>query len=143
MSGSRKLARRCVLQALYQWQLSGESPQEVVRQFTEERGLGRADRDYFHDLFKSVCDHVDELDQSLTPFLDRPIEELEPVLRSVLWFAAEELSFRLEIPYRVVINEAVEQARSFAGEDGYKLVNAVLDHLAEVVRKTEWNRRTG
>lgn len=137
MSGSRSLARRCVVQALYQWQLSGESPAEVVRQFEQERGLGRADKEYFFELFNQVCERVDELSAALIPFLDRPIDELDPVERSVLWFGAQELQQHLEIPYRVVINEAVDQARLFGGEDGYKFVNAVLDKMAAQVRAVE------
>jgi len=137
VSGSRSLARRCVLQALYQWQISGDTPAEVVRQFEEERGLGRADKDYFRELFNQVCERADELSAELTPFIDRPFAELDPVERSVLWFGAQELQQHLEIPYRVVINEAVDQARLFGGEDGYKFVNAVLDKMAAQVRSVE------
>ena len=137
MSGSRSLARRCVVQALYQWQLGGESPAEVVRQFEDERGLGRADRAYFLELFNQVCERADQLSADLTPYLDRPFNELDPVERSVLWFGAQELQHHLEIPYRVVINEAVDQARLFGGEDGYKFVNAVLDKMAAAVRTVE------
>jgi len=137
VSGSRSLARRCVLQALYQWQIGGDSPAEVVRQFQEDRGLGRADRDYFLELFTEVCERSEELSAELTPYLDRPFDELDPVERSVLWFGAQELQRHLEIPYRVVINEAVDQARLFGGEDGYKFVNAVLDKMAATVRSVE------
>lgn len=139
MSGSRSLARRCVVQALYQWQISGESPTEVARQFEQERGLGRADKEYFFELFNQVCERVDELSADLIPFLDRPIDELDPVERSVLWFGAQELQHHLEIPFRVVINEAVDQARLFGGEDGYKFVNAVLDKMAAQIRTVEQN----
>ena len=137
MSGSRSLARRCVLQALYQWQVSGDSPAEVVRQFQEERGLGRADKDYFRELFGQVCERSDELTADLTPFLDRPFAELDPVERSVLWFGAQELQQHLDIPFRVVINEAVDQARLFGGEDSFKYINAVLDKMAAQVRTVE------
>jgi transcription antitermination protein NusB len=137
VSGSRSLARRCVLQALYQWQISGDTPAEVVRQFEEERGLGRADKEYFRELFNQVCGRVDELSAELAPFIDRPFAELDPVERSVLWFGAQELQQHLEIPYRVVINEAVDQARLFGGEDGYKFVNAVLDKMAAETRSVE------
>ena len=137
MSGSRSLARRCVLQALYQWQVSGDSPAEVVRQFQEERGLGRADKDYFRVLFGQVCERSDELTADLTPFLDRPFAELDPVERSVLWFGAQELQQHLDIPFRVVINEAVDQARLFGGEDSFKYINAVLDKMAAQVRTVE------
>jgi len=125
------------LQALYQWQIGGDSPAEVVRQFQEDRGLGRADRDYFLELFTEVCERSEELSIELTPYLDRPFDELDPVERSVLWFGAQELQRHLEIPYRVVINEAVDQARLFGGEDGYKFVNAVLDKMAATVRSVE------
>ena len=137
MSRARSLARRCVLQALYQWQLGDDSATEVVRQFVEERGLGRADKEYFHQLFGQVCEGIDELNEQLKPYLDIPIDELDPVERSVLWFAAQELLHGLEIPYRVVINEAVEQARLFGGEESFKFVNAVLDKMAEQVRSSE------
>ncbi len=143
MSGSRTLARRCVLQALYQWQVSADEPTEVVRQFEQERGLGRADPEYFCELFYQVCDATEELNSVITPHLDRPLEELDPVERGVLWFATQELLHHLEIPYRVVINEAVDQARLFGGEDSYKFVNAVLDKLATQVRQVEKTKEAG
>ena len=137
MSRARSLARRCVLQALYQWQVGDDSVEEVVRQFEQERGLGRADREYFNQLFGQVCAGVDELNEQLKPYLDIPVDELDPVERSVLWFATQELLHGLEIPYKVVINEAVEQARLFGGEESFKFVNAVLDKMAAQVRSSE------
>jgi N utilization substance protein B len=133
----RKLARRAALQALYQWQLAGQPPAEIERQFREEQDLARIDLEYFRELLHRVPETVGALDAALAPLLDRPLAQVDPVERAILRIGAFELAHRPEIPYRVVLNEAVELARVFGAEQGHRFVNAALDRLARVLRPHE------
>ena len=133
----RGLARRLAVQAIYQWQMTGETLAVIERQFVQERGLGKADAEYFHDLLHGVPAHLDALDASFADFLDRPLDELDPVEKAILRLGAYEFSHHPEVPYRVVINEWVEQARTFGAEEGHKYVNGVLDRLARSLRAVE------
>jgi N utilization substance protein B len=133
----RRSARRAALQALYQWQVTGQDPGEIERQFQEEQDTSRLDREYFHELLHRVPAVVGELDAALAPLLDRPLARVDPVERALLRIGAYELAHRIEIPYRVVINEAVELARVFGAEQGHRFVNAALDRLARIARPSE------
>lgn len=134
---ARRRARRAALQALYQWQATGQDPAEIERQFVEEQDMSRVDRAYFHELLHRVPAAVEALDACLAPLLDRPLAQVDPVERATLRIGAYELTRRPEIPWRVVINEAVEVAKSFGGEQGHRYVNAALDRLARQVRAVE------
>jgi N utilization substance protein B len=137
MSKKRSQSRRHALQALYQWQMAGQDLTDISNQFLEEQDINKFEIPYFQDLLHGVPTHLSELDALLKPALDRAIESVDPVERAVLRLGAYELSFHLEIPYRVVINEAVELAKVFGAEQGHKFVNGVLDRVAKQVREAE------
>ncbi len=135
--GSRHRARRAAVQALYQWQLTGQAPAEIEQGFLLERDRADIDLEYFRELLRAVPARVQELDGHLAPHLDRGIEEVDPVERAILRLAAYEFEHHPEIPYKVVLNEAVELAKLFGAEQGHKYVNAVLDKLAVRLRPHE------
>jgi N utilization substance protein B len=131
----RGLARRLTVQALYQWLINETTPDAMLRQFREQpEGLGRADGEYFNELLKGVVLNAPQLTIALVPHLDRPLNQLDPVEHAVLLLAAFELQHEPAVPWRVVVNEAVNLAKMFGAEDGYKFVNGVLDKLARAVR---------
>ncbi|GAB3348669.1 transcription antitermination factor NusB [Lysobacter tyrosinilyticus] len=134
---ARSRARRRALQAVYAWQMSGASAREVIAQFAHEQAHEVADLEYFEDLVNGVDKHCDELDTALAPFLDRDIEQVDPIERAVLRIAAYELRQRRDVPYRVVINEAIETSKRFGAEHGHTYVNGVLDHAAAQWRSVE------
>ena len=121
---ARSRARRRAVQALYAWE-RGEQDMQI------------ADLEYFEDLLRGVEAHCKELDASLVPFIDRDIERVDPIERAVLRLAAYELKYRLDVPYRVVLNEAVEVTKRFGSEQGHTYVNGVLDKLAGATRAVE------
>lgn len=133
----RSRARRRALQAVYAWQLSGASVREVIAQFAHEQAREIADLEYFEDLVRGVDANHEALDEALQPFLDRDVDQVDPVERAVLRIAAYELRMRPDIPYRVVINEAIETAKKFGAEHGHTYVNGVLDRAAAQWRSVE------
>lgn len=133
----RTRARRRALQAVYAWQLSGASARDIVTQFAHEQAREIADLAYFEDLVHGVDTHRDALDAALAPFLDRTIEEVDPIERAALRIAAYEFMHRQDVPYRVVINEALESVKRFGSEHGHTYVNGVLDHAAAALRSVE------
>jgi len=137
MSNPRSMARRLALQALYQWQVSGQTAADISAQFAEDQNLKGAERGYYEELLAQVPAHAGELDEHLKPMLDRPLHEVDPVERAILRIGAYELAYRRDIPYRVVINEAIELAKVFGGEQGHKYVNSILDGVAKTVRPEE------
>ncbi|HHM05877.1 MAG TPA: transcription antitermination factor NusB [Gammaproteobacteria bacterium] len=139
MSHARSKARHCALQALYQWQLAGQGPEvvDIENQFFAAGALKGVDKNYFCGLLHEVAAHVAEIDGHLGTCLDRPVRELDPVERAILRIGAWELAARPEIPYRVVINEAVEAAKLFGAEQSHRYVNGVLDRLAVRLRPLE------
>jgi len=137
MSNARTKARRNAVQALYQWQLVGQDLAEIEAQFLAEYDMNKVDVAYFKELFREVPLHLHELDDHLIPFLDRPVDEVDPVERAILRIAAYELEFRLDVPYRAVINEAIELAKRFGAEHGHKYVNGVIDQVAKKLRAAE------
>lgn len=134
---ARRLAREFALQALYQWQLAGQSIAFIEKQFAETEGFEKADKSFFVALLKSCIEFSDATREALIPHLDRPWEELSPIERGVLLLSGHELLASPEVPYRVVINEAIELAKSYGGTDGHKYVNGVLDKLAAQTRADE------
>jgi N utilization substance protein B len=134
----RGLARRFTVQAVYQWIINENSPDALLKQFREQDdGLGRADPEYFDELLRGIVREAPALTQAIVPHLDRPLNQLDPVEYAVLLMAAYELTMRPEVPWRVIVNEAVNLAKIFGAEDGYKFVNGVLDKLARAARATE------
>ena len=136
-SSARRRARRCAVQALYQWQVSGNDLNDIETQFRTVPDNQKADFDYFHELLHKIPAHADELDAVLTPCLDRPIPELDPVERAILRLCAYELMHRLDVPYRVVINEGVDLAKLYGADQSHKYINGVLDKLARELRPVE------
>jgi N utilization substance protein B len=136
----RGLARRFTVQAVYQWIVNETAPDALLKQFREQDdGLGRADPEYFDELLRGIVQNAPGLTQSIVPHLDRPLNQLDPVEYAVLLMAAYELTMRAEVPWRVVVNEAVNLAKIFGAEDGHKFVNGVLDKLARSARAAEVN----
>ncbi|HCV97355.1 MAG TPA: transcription antitermination factor NusB, partial [Stenotrophomonas sp.] len=122
----RSRARRRALQAIYAWQISGGNAQTVIAQFAHEQAREIADLAYFEALIHGVLDNRKDLDEALTPYLDRSIDEVDAIERAALRVAAYEMRYRLDVPYRVVINEAIESAKRFGSEHGHTYVNGVL-----------------
>ena len=135
---ARRKARRALVQAAYQWQFANSDLAQLQTEFAE-RALDKADDEFFVDILARMINHSDELDAMLTPLLDRPIEQLDLVERGVLRLAAVELSERIDVPYRVVIDEYVELTKLFGSEDAHKFVNGVLDKLSAQQRHLEVN----
>jgi N utilization substance protein B len=135
---ARSRARRRALQAVYAWQLSGNRVDAVIDQFRHEQDMQIADLDYFEALVRGVVKGQADLDAALVPFLDRDVMRVDPIERAVLRIAAWELRERIDVPYRVVINEAVETTKRFGSEHGHTYVNGVLDKLAAQCRAAEY-----
>jgi N utilization substance protein B len=136
-SSPRRRARELVLQGLYQQQLSGNADEAIRAQLAEGTGFTKADQAYFADLWGGIIREYPNLLEAITPYVDRAVPDLSPIERAILAIGAWELVHRPDIPYRVVINEAVELAKSYGGTDGHKFVNGVLDKLAAAVRNDE------
>lgn len=137
----RHRARELALQGVYQWRVTAGDDAKIEKQIHAEKNLGRYDKELFSKLLRGTLNLHADLKEMLSPHLDRPLEELSPVEFSVLMLGAFELSQHLEVPYKVVINEAVELAKTFGGTDGHKYVNGVLDKLAAQVRAAELAKR--
>jgi N utilization substance protein B len=133
----RHRAREFALQGLYQWLLNNEPASTVVTNIRSAHGFEKADGDYFRELLHGAIAQSVELRELIAPTIDRPVTELSPIEHGVLLLGAWELKNKIEVPYRVVINEAVELAKSFGGIDGHKYVNGVLDRLAGKLRPDE------
>jgi N utilization substance protein B len=133
----RHRAREFALQGLYQWLLNNEDATKVVNNIRGAHGFDKADGEYFADLLRGAIKQSVELREAFTPLVDRGVGELSPIEHAVLLIGAYELKNHIEIPYRVVINEAVELTKSFGGIDGHKYVNGVLDKLAAQLRADE------
>ena len=134
---SRRRSRELALQGIYQWRMTGGESVQIEKQICGEKGLGRYDPGFLSQLLNGVLKQHASLEAAVTPHLDRELAELSPIEFSVLLLGAYELTQHPEIPYRVIINEAVELAKTFGGTDGHKFVNGVLDKLAAQVRAVE------
>ena len=133
----RHKARHFALQAIYQWQMTGYTAEEIERQFREDQPLKGADLSYMDDLISGVIGSCAELDAAFTPYLSRPLEDLDEVDKAVLRLGTFELLFRQEVPFRVVINEAIMLAKAFAEKDSHKFVNGVLDKVVHGLRRDQ------
>ncbi len=140
---ARHRARRSAVQALYQWDLTEQDPAEIERHFVHEHDMSATDSGYFHQLIRNVPLYHQEIDANLAACLDRPVASVDPVERAILRLGAYELEYEREVPFRVIIDEAVELARTFGAEHGYKFVNGVLDRLAATLRAGEREPDTG
>jgi transcription antitermination protein NusB len=134
---ARTRAREFAIQALYQ-HLVGKNASDAIDAFTRDlQGFAKADAAHFDALFHGCVKEAAGLDKQIIPLLDRPLTEISPVERSVMWLGVYELEHCLDVPWRVVLNEYIEQAKAFGGTDGHKYVNAVLNKLAPVLRAAE------
>ena len=134
---ARSRARRRALQAVYAWQLSDSPIEKVISQFETEQDMDVADLEYFEALVRGVARNTEELDAVLTRYIDRTMDQVDPIERAVLRIAGYELRFRPDVPYRVVINEAIETTKRFGAEHGHTYVNGVLDRAAGEWRAQE------
>jgi N utilization substance protein B len=139
----RSRARRRALQAVYAWQIAGGTAEQVIAQFAHEQARELADRAYFEDLMRGVLAHRAELDTALAAYIDREVEQVDAVERAALRIAAYELLHRPDVPYRVVLNEAIDSTKRFGSEHGHTYVNGVLDHAAAAWRAVEFNASRG
>lgn len=137
----RRLSRELALQGLYQWCLAGGTAETIEAQLHETREFAKTDEEYFAGLLRGVLVDVPELEKLIQPCLDRPFKELSPVEISILLMGTHELKSHPEMPYRAVINEAVELAKTYGGTHGHKYVNGVLDKLAAKLRTAEIGAR--
>ena len=136
-SWARRRSRRVLLQAVYQWQMNRVDVQALEREFLDGSALKKADKEFFQALLRGVIAHSDALDILLTPLLDRALTDLDQVELALLRLGAYELEHRLDVPYRVVIDEYVQLAKVFGAEDSFKYVNGVLDRLSAELRSLE------
>jgi N utilization substance protein B len=134
---SRRRSRELALQGLYQWQLAGKDAVIIAAELAEAEDFAKSDVNYFRTLLNGAINNAPQLEAEMKPFLDRSVAELSPIERGILLLGGYELMRELEVPYRVVINEAVELAKVYGGTDGHKFVNGVLDKLAARLREIE------
>lgn len=134
---ARSIARKLAMQALYQWQLTQQSAAEIKKQFLESEDSAGVDREHFEELVGGCIAQYEQLAAALQPFLDRPLDQLDPVETAILLIGMFELRQRVDIPYRVVINEAVDLCKRFGATDAHKYINAVLDRAAREIRAAE------
>lgn len=130
----RRKARELAVQAVYSWQISQNSVSDIEVNFITDNAKRRFDIEYFQQLLRGVTSNVNELDLAISPHVDRPIDDIDHVEKSILRVAVYELSECQDVPYRVVINEAIELAKSFAADDSHKFINGVLDKIVKLVR---------
>lgn len=131
----RRRARECAVQALYSWYVSQNSPAEIELEFVAEQDLKGVDVAYFRKLFRQTAENVEAVDEIMAPYLDRDVNEVDPIEKAILRLAVYELKFELDVPYKVVINEAIEVAKAFGADDSHKYVNGVLDKVAPALSR--------
>jgi len=143
LTAMRRSARSFALQALYQWQMSGNSVTDIELQFRMDNDMSGTDLPLFSELLHGIPANAGELDKAYEPFLDRNLDDLDPIERAVLRIGSFELVHRIVVPYKVVINESVELAKTFGATESHRYINGVLDKLAARVRMSEINAKRG
>ncbi|HTE39232.1 MAG TPA: transcription antitermination factor NusB [Steroidobacteraceae bacterium] len=141
MTRGRSVARKCAMQVLYQWQLTRHSADELLKQYLGSEELAAADAEYFSELVNECTSRKEEFDLAIAEHADRPVEQLDLVEHAILLIGFYELTSRLDVPYKVVINEAVDLSKRFGATDGHRYINAVLDKAARVKRAAEQGAR--
>ena len=137
MAKARGKSRRFAMQAIYQWQMTGDSITDIKQQFFDDNNFSLIDADYFSELVSGVASSISELDPLLEKNMPRSVESVDPVERSILRIATYEFLHRIDVPYKVVLNEAVNIAKEYCAENSHAFVNAVLDKVAKEVRHIE------
>ena len=131
----RRRARECAVQALYSWAVSQNSPEIVELNYMTEQDMKGVDTPDFRKLFRQTVENVETVERIMQGYLDRGLEELDPIEKAILRLAVYELQFEADVPYKVVINEAIEVAKVFGADESHKYINGVLDKIAPVVRR--------
>ena len=131
----RRRARECAVQALYSWAVSQNSPEIVELNFMTEQDMKGVDTPYFRKLFRQTVENVEAVERTMQGYLDRGLTELDPIEKAILRLAVYELQFEVDVPYKVVINEAIEVAKVFGADESHKYINGVLDKIAPLVRR--------
>jgi N utilization substance protein B len=134
---ARRLAREFAVQAVYSWQMSKNPVEQIELSIVTSNDMKKVDTEYFLELLRAVVKDCAELDKKMKPYLGRLPEELDPVEKAILRIATYELVARVDVPYKVVINEAIELAKSFGAEESHKFINGVLDKAIKTLRKDE------
>ncbi|WP_133468638.1 transcription antitermination factor NusB [Paraglaciecola marina] len=134
---ARRLSRELAVQAIYSWQMTKNPVEQIELSIVTSNNMQKVDTEYFLELLRNVVKDCAELDKKMKPYLGRLPEELDPVEFAILRIATYELVARIDVPYKVVINEAIELAKSFGAEDSHKFVNGVLDKAIKTLRKDE------
>ena len=137
LAAERRKARHYGMQALYQWHMAGASLAVIEAEFRDDYDFSRVDGEYFQALVHEIPACIDELEEILVPLLDRKLNDLDPIELTLLRMGIFELTRRIDVPYKVVINEAVALAKKFGATDGHKYINGVLDKAARQLRKVE------
>jgi len=133
----RSLARRRAMQAIYQWQMTGNDLQEIENQFMTEQDMSKVDKEYFKELIHKVPQTIDELDTIAEQHMETTVEETDPIERAIIRLSVYELKIRLDVPYKVVINEAIILAKAFGGDNSHTFINGIVDKAAHQLRKAE------
>lgn len=134
---ARGKSRRLAMQAIYQWQMTGDNISDIKQQFFDENNMAKLDAAFFSEMVSGVASSISELDPLLEKYMSRSVESVDPVERSILRLATYEFINRLDVPYRVVLNEAVTITKEFCSENSHTFVNAVLDKVAKEIRHIE------
>ena len=137
MSTTRTNARKAAVQALYQWQMTDQNLNDIEQQFAEEGRLKDVQKSYFRELFHGIPANLDEIDEAMKAFVDRPVHLIDPVERAILRLGVFELLHRPEMPYRVVLNESINLAKCFGADGSHKYINGIMDKVAQDKRKVE------
>lgn len=127
---ARRRARECTVQALYSWAVSGNTAEQVELAFVLDQDMDGVDKPYFRKLFRQTVENIEAVDFSISPYIDRAFDELDSIETAILRLAVYELRFELDVPYKVVINEAIEVAKVFGADESHKYINGVLDKIA-------------
>jgi transcription antitermination protein NusB len=136
-TNSRHKARELALQAIFQWQFTQDAITEIASQFHEDNDMSKVDVDYFAELLHGVPKNIEQIDELVKKVIDRPLLEINPVELAVLRIAIYELLYRQDVPYKVIINEALQVTKTFGATEGFKYVNGILDTLAKELRPLE------
>lgn len=137
LAKARGKARRLAMQAIYQWQMTADDVAGIAQQYVQDTDMQDIDAEYFHELLKGVAESLSQIDPLLEKHMTRTVESVDPVERAIIRLAAYEFLSRLDVPYRVVLNEAVMLAKKFCAENSHAFINGVLDKAAHEVRSTE------
>ncbi|GAA0290335.1 transcription antitermination factor NusB [Psychrosphaera haliotis] len=131
---ARRKARSLAVQAIYSWQISQNHVSDIEQQFLLENDVNKIDVEFFKEAIRGVAAHYKELDTALTPYTERPYEDVDQIEKAIMRLSAFELKFRVDVPYKVAINEGIELAKKFGADDSHRFVNGVLDRAAKDLR---------